>query len=153
WVLRLGGVIFLVGTFAAFGIPRAKQIGKQETVDERQQLHIPSIVVAGTAMALLRGVVGFFTFFAAFELKKAGEPAYIYGLVIIPSAIGGLIGVLIAPLLRRKTREEWVLAGALLVPTIPLVYAARNYGRISLMFAAAAVAASAACGRLAFDSL
>jgi MFS family permease len=153
WVLRLGGVIFLFGTLAAFGIPRAKQVGKQETVDERQQLHIPSIVVAGTAMGLMRGVVGFFTFFAAFALKKAGEPAYIYGVVIIASAVGGLIGVVLAPMLRKKTREEWVLAGALLVPTVPLVYAARNYGRISLMFAAAAVAASAACGRLAFDSL
>ena len=27
-------------------------------------------------MALLRGVVGFFTFFAAFALKRSGEPAW-----------------------------------------------------------------------------
>jgi hypothetical protein len=152
-VLRAGAFVFMVGTVTAFGIPRPKQIGKPETVDERQQLHIPSIVVAGTATALLRGVVGFFTFFAAFELKKAGEPAYIYGVVIIASAIGGLAGVVVAPLLRKKIREEWVLAGSLLVPALPLVYAARDYGRGSLMFAAAIVAASAACGRLAFDSL
>jgi hypothetical protein len=152
-VLRAGAFVFLVGTLTAFGIPRPKQVGKPETVDERAQLHIPSIVVAGTATALLRGVVGFFTFFAAFELKKAGEPAYVYGLVIVSSAIGGLIGVLLAPLLRKKIREEWVLGGSLLVPALPLVYAARDYGRVSLMFAAAVVAASAACGRLAFDSL
>ena len=32
---------------------------------------------------LVRGVVGFITFFAAFVLKKQGEPAWIYGLVLI----------------------------------------------------------------------
>ena len=153
WVLRAGAIVFLLATVASFGIPRARAVGKPETVDEREQLHIPSIVLAGTATALLRGVVGFFTFFAAFALKKQGEPAWLFGLVIIASAIGGLIGTVAAPLLRRKVREEWILAGALLVPALPLVYAARDYGRLELMLAAATVAASASCGRLAFDSL
>jgi Major Facilitator Superfamily len=153
WVLRAGAIVFLLATVASFGIPRARTVGKPETVDEREQLHIPSIVVAGTATALLRGVVGFFTFFAAFALKKQGEPAWLFGLVIIASAFGGLIGTVAAPLLRRKLREEWILAGALLVPALPLIYAARDYGRLELMLAAATVAASAACGRLAFDSL
>ena len=31
----------------------------------------------------------------------------------------------IAPVLRKKVREEWILAGALLVPALPLVFAAR----------------------------
>jgi hypothetical protein len=59
----------------------------------------------------------------------------------------------IAPLLRRKIREEWMLAGALVVPAIPLVFAARAYSARALVAAACAVAAAAACGRLAFDSL
>ena len=46
-----------------------------------------------------------------------------------------------------------MLAATLLVPAVPLVYAARSYGRASLVSAAFAVAASAACGRVAFDSL
>jgi predicted MFS family arabinose efflux permease len=152
-VLILGAIVFVLGAFAAFGIPRAKEAAKPETIDEREQLHLPSIVLAGSAMALLRGVVGFFTFFAAFALKRAGEPAWMFGVVIIASAIGGLIGTLLAPLLRRKIREEWVLAGSLLAPALPLVYAAREYGRMELCLAAATVAAAAACGRLAFDSL
>jgi hypothetical protein len=56
-------------------------------------------------------------------------------------------------LLRKKVREEWILAGTLLVPAVPLVYAARSYGQVSLVAAAFVVAASAACGRVAFDSL
>jgi hypothetical protein len=116
-------------------------------------LHARSIVIAGSAMGLLRAVVGFFTFFAAFTLKKSHEPAWMFGVVIVASAIGNGFGTIIAPLLRRKLREEWILAGTLLVPAVPLVYAARTYGRLSLVAAAFAVAAATACGRVAFDSL
>src|SRR5262245_47158331 len=153
WVLRVGTLVFLLGTFCAFGIPRAKHVGPQETADDREVLQARSIVTAGTAMGLLRAVVGFFTFFAAFALKRSNEPAWAFGLVLVASAIGNGVGTLIAPVLRKHFREEWILAGALLFPALPLVFAARDYGRVSLVFAAATVAAATACGRMAFDSL
>jgi hypothetical protein len=59
----------------------------------------------------------------------------------------------ISPIVRKKLREEWMLAGALLLPALPLVLAARDYGRVSLVVAAFTVAAATACGRVAFDSL
>jgi hypothetical protein len=153
WVLRTGSLVFLLGTVCAFGIPRAKRVGSEETVDEREALHAASIVIAGTAMGLLRSVVGFFTFFAAFALKRSHEPAWVFGLVLAASAAGNGLGTVISPFLRKKVREEWMLAGALLVPALPLVLAARDYGRVSLVVAAASVAAATACGRVAFDSL
>ena len=134
-------------------IPRAKSIGRPETEEDRELLHVPSIIVAGSAMGLMRGVVGFVTFFAAFVLKKQGEPAWVYGLVIIGSALGNATGSVIAPFLRRKVREEWILAGSLVAPAIPLFFAARSYGRLSIVFAGFAIAAAAALARLAFDSL
>lgn len=153
WVLRAGSLVFLFGMVCAFGIPRAKQVGTGETGDEREALHAPSIVTAGTAMGLLRAVVGFFTFFAAFALKRSAEPAWVFGMVLIASAVGNGLGTVISPFLRKKVREEWMLAGALLFPTLPLVFAARDYGRVSLVVAAATVAGATACGRVAFDSL
>ncbi len=153
WVLRTGSLVFVLGTVCAFGIPRAKRVGSEETVDEREALHARSIVIAGTAMGLLRSVVGFFTFFAAFALKRSHEPAWVFGLVLAASAAGNGLGTVISPFLRKKVREEWMLAGALLVPALPLVIAARDYGRVSLVVAAATVAAATACGRVAFDSL
>jgi signal transduction histidine kinase len=153
WVLRTGSVVFVLGTLCAFGIPRAARVGSEETVDEREALHARSIVIAGSAMGLLRCVVGFFTFFAAFALKRAHEPAWVFGVVLMASAVGNGLGTVIAPFLRKKVREEWMLAGALLVPALPLVFAARDYGRVSLVAAAATVAAATACGRVAFDSL
>ena len=119
-MLRVGSIVFVLASLASFGIPRASKVGEEETTDQRELLHAPSIVMAGTAMGLLRGVVGFFTFFAAFELKRAHEPAWVFGLVLIGSAIGGAIGMVLAPLLRKKIREEWILAGTLLVPALPL---------------------------------
>ncbi|MGO9872439.1 MAG: MFS transporter [Acidimicrobiia bacterium] len=153
WVLRTASLIFLVGTLAAFGLPRADKVARPETVGEREALHTRSILAAGSAMAVMRGVVGFFTFFAAFVLKSHGEPAWIYGLVLMMSMVGTAVGTILAPFLRRRTREEWILAGALVVPSIPLVFAARAYGREALVVAAVSVAAASAAGRLAFDSL
>ncbi len=153
WVLRFGAAVFVMATILALAIPTAKHVGREETDADRRILHAPSIVVAGSAMGFFRGVVGFMTFFAAFVLKRQGEPAWVFGLVIAASAVGNGLGVLIAPLLRRRLREEWILAGSLLVPAGVLVFAARGYGRPALTIAAAAVAAGASCGRLAFDSL
>jgi MFS family permease len=153
WVLRTASLIFLLGLLASLGLPRAEKAARAETADEREALHARSILTAGTAMGLMRGAVGFFTFFAAFVLKTRHEPAWIYGLVLLMSAIGTAIGTVLAPLLRRRVREEWILAGALVSPAIPLVLAARWYGREALIVAAVAIASASATGRLAFDSL
>jgi MFS family permease len=153
WVLRAGAVVFVAGALAALAIPRSRTVAPPETADQREALHTPSIVGAGTAMALLRGVVGFYTFFAAFELKRSHEPAWLFGVIIIGSAVGNGIGALVAPFLRRKVREEWILAGSLVVPAVPLIFAARSYTSAALLAGAASVATAAACGRLAFDSL
>ena len=66
---------------------------------------------------------------AAFVLKSQGEPAWMFGVVLLGSALGNGLGTLIAPVLRRRVREESILAGSLLAPAIPLVFAARSYGR------------------------
>jgi MFS family permease len=153
WVLRVGAVVFLVGIVAALAIPRAAKVGPIETEAQRDALHARSIVVAGSAMGLVRGVVGFTTFFAAFALKKQHEPAWVFGLVLVGSAVGNGLGAIIAPLLRKRVREEWILAGSLVAPTLPLLFVARSYGRLSFVVAGGAVAGSAALARLAFDSL
>ena len=137
----------------AFGIPRAKQAAGARPSTSARRCTRAASSSPGRRWALLRGVVGFFTFFAAFALKRAHEPAWVFGLVLAASAIGNGVGTVIAPFVRRRVREEWMLAGALLFPALPLVFAARNYGRVSLVIAAATVAAATACGRVAFDSL
>ena len=153
WVLRVGSLVFLAASVASFRIPRAARITARETTAERRELNASSIVGAGTAMGLLRGSVGFMTFFVALLLKQQKEAAWVYGFVIAMSATGNGVGVVIAPLLRKRIREEWILSGSILVPAVLLVFAARSSGRVSLSIAAFSVAGGAACGRLVFDSL
>jgi hypothetical protein len=153
WVLRVAFFVFIGATLASARIPRAQRVAAPETNEQRRELQATSIVVAGSAMGLLRGVVGFMTFFVGFLLKKQHEPAWVYGLVLTMSATGNGIGVVLAPQLRKKIREEWILTGAILVPAVLLVFAARSSGRASLCIAAFSIAGGAACGRLVFDSL
>jgi Major Facilitator Superfamily len=153
WVLRAGAFVFVAATLAAFRIPRAKQLDAPETVEQRRELHSSSIIAAGSAMGLLRGAVGFMTFFIGFLLKQQREAAWVYGFVIGMSAIGNGVGVVLAPVLRKRIREEWILSGSILVPAVLLVFGARSSGRASLSIAAFSVAGGAACGRLVFDSI
>ncbi|MCU1426886.1 MAG: Major Facilitator Superfamily transporter [Actinomycetia bacterium] len=155
WVLRVASLVLLTGAFAALRIPRAKHVGPTESVEDRQALHVPSIIVAGSAMGLLRGVVGFVTFFAAFVLKgtRTPTPAWVYGALLGASALGNGAGTLSAPFLRKHFREESILIGSLLFPGVVLIFLARSYGRTELICAGFLIAFGAAVGRLAFDSL
>ncbi len=153
WVLRFGALVFLAAGVLSLAIPKAKQIGRPETVADREALHVPSILAAGSAMGFVRGVVGFTTFLGAFVLKDRAEPAWVFGVLIAASAAGNGLGTVLAPLLRKRIREESILVGSMVAPGVLIVFAARAFGRPWFAVAAAAVAAGAACGRLAFDSL
>jgi hypothetical protein len=151
--LLLATVVFVVAGFLALRIPASPRPAKAETVEERAELAIPSIRFAGTAMAVLRGCVGFLTFLLAFLLKKRGSDPVVFGLVLVASAAGGFLGVIVTPRLRRVLKEESILAGSLLVPALVALLAARDAGTLGAMAIGFTVAAGAAAGRIAFDSL
>lgn len=151
--LMLASGVFVVAAVLALKIPAAGRVAPVETQEERSELAAPSIVFAGTAMAVLRGGVGFLTFLLAFLLKAAGQPAWFFGVVLVASAIGGFLGVVITPPLRRRLKEETILAGSLIVPAIVALFAARDGGRPGAMAIAFFVAIGAGAGRIAFDSL
>ncbi len=153
WVLRVGAIAYLVAAIFAIRLPRVTVIADQETRDQRASLHIPSITAAGNAMGFVRAVVGFMTFFGAFILKAEHRNAGVFGLLIGASALGNGIGTLIATPLRRRFREERILGASITLPAILMIFVARWYGVPSLLIAGAMIAGSAACARLAFDSI
>ncbi|HEX5616160.1 MAG TPA: MFS transporter, partial [Acidimicrobiia bacterium] len=132
WVLRFAVIVFGLGALAAFQIPRAQAQGRPETQEEREALHVASIRLAGSAMGMLRGVVGFTTFFAAIVLKARGEPAWMYGVILLTSGVGNGLGTILAPYLRRRYREEVILVGSMIIPGVALIFAARSFGRPAL---------------------
>jgi hypothetical protein len=153
WALYLAMVVFAFGAVLALRIDKARSVAPAERGFEKAELNMPTITLAATAMAVLRGAVGFLTFFAAFSLKRSHEGALWFGVVLIASAAGGFLGVVVAPLLRRRVREETILAASLLLPAVVTLFAARSGNRLMLAVAASALALGAGAGKLAFDSL
>ncbi len=152
--LILAALVYALGSLLSWQIPRVEtEHGGPDTPLEKEELHAPSIILAGSAMGLLRGAVGFLTFFIAFGLRDNDEAAWVFGLVLVVSGIGGFLGNLIAPQLRKITREEVILAGALVLPAVGCLFAARSASITMTTFGALMIAAGAAAGRVAFDSL
>ena len=117
---------------------------------EEAEIHQPSILLAGSAMAVLRGAVGFLAFFVAFALK---DDLFGLGVALAASAVGGFLGVVAAPVLRRSVREETILAGSLVVPAVFALLGTLLGDAIGFVVAAFALAVGAAAGRLGFDSV
>jgi hypothetical protein len=153
WSLGLATIVFIVAAALAWQIPKAEKVDEPLNEMEKEELHAPSIILAGSAMALLRGGVGFLTFFLAFALRDAGEPAWFFGLVIAGSAVGNFLGNLVAPQFRKLTREEIILAGSILTPAVICLLLTRSDGGFGLLASGFIVGFGAALGRVAFDSL
>ena len=152
WSLRLASVVFVVAAVLGAKIPRTKayEPDRRQQALEREEMHIPSILLAGSAMALLRGSVGFLAFFTAFTLKN---DLFWLGFALSASAVGGFLGVIAAPVVRRSMREEVIVASALVVPALFAVVGGLTGGAFGFVLAAFALAIGAAGGRLGFDSL
>src|SRR4029079_524629 len=122
-------------------------VEEQLDLEERHQ---PSILLAGRGMAVLRGSVGFLLFFSAFSFK---DDLFALGVIGVVSGLGGFIGVIAAPVLRRSFREEVIVASSLVLPAVFAVLGALLGGTVGFALTAMAVAIGAAGGRLGFDSL
>jgi predicted MFS family arabinose efflux permease len=154
WSLILAALVYVLAATLSWQIPRVERedVGP-ETPLEKEELHAPSIFLAGSAMGLLRGAVGFLTFFLAFGLRDNGEPPWVFGAMLVAAGVGGFLGNLVAPQLRKFTREEVILAGSLILPAVMCLFAARSASVTWVLLAAALVAGGASSGRVAFDSL
>ena len=86
---------------------------------ERQRLglplYVPEVVLALAAMSVIRGAVGFLTFFLAFELRHLHAATWWYGFVLLTSAIGSLLGSLLVPILRRYLSEQQLILYSLML--------------------------------------
>jgi MFS-type transporter involved in bile tolerance (Atg22 family) len=153
-VLVCGAAVYLLAARLVANVPTAVVPEVASVGPEvKGNLHLAAIRLSAVAMAVLRGGVGFLTFLLAFALKREGEPAWFYGLVIGASSLGGFVGAVAAPRLRQVLREEAVLVISLAVPATAAVLGARSQGRPAALIVAFAVGLGASAGRAGFDSL
>ena len=173
---------YLAATVITFQLPRIPVAPTRTTSTERTALRASAILLSASAMAVMRGAVGFVTFMLAFALRGGeegldvsapgaavggavasergvdivgdpGAPFWHYAIVVAVAGLAAFTGVQIAPILRRRLVEEMILLGALAVALSTALLAAMTGGLMGMALLSGGVAISAAVGKLAFDSL
>ncbi len=173
---------YLVATAITLQLPRIPVAQTRTTSTERSALRASTILLSASAMAVMRGAVGFVTFMLAFDLRGGeegldvsepgaavggsvafergidivgdpGAPLWHYALVVAAAGLAAFVGVQIAPILRRRVVEEPILLGSLTVALSTAVLAAITGGLMGMMLLSGGVAITAAVAKLAFDSL
>ncbi|HKY68990.1 MAG TPA: MFS transporter [Acidimicrobiales bacterium] len=153
-VLVLAVIVFAVAAGFGLRLPATQVAADHTSETEREELRGGGIVLAASAMGLLRGIVGFLTFLVAFALRTSDAPTYQFGLVVAASGIGSLLGALVAPALRRNgTPEERILQIVLAATGVAGVLAAWSGGIVAASALALCVGMAASSGKLAFDSV
>jgi hypothetical protein len=153
-VLVLAAAACALASGLGIRIP-ATQVAQDDTSQtERNELRGGGIVLAASAMGLMRGIVGFLTFLIAFYLRSIGAAAWEFGLVLAASGVGSLLGALVAPGMRRAgVPEERILQIVLGITAGAAVLAAWSGGLGAAAALAACVGVSASSAKLAFDSV
>lgn len=113
----------------------------------------PEVVLAATAMSILRGLVGFVTFLLAFELRRQHAATWWFGYMLGASTIGAVVGVLIVPRARKLVGEPQMLAIAIWLVALVGAIAAFVGGRVVQGALAFALGVAAAAGKPSFDAL
>jgi hypothetical protein len=152
-IVGLAGLVFVGGMVVGTQIPRITVATMKPDAAEKAELRSAGILLAASAMAVQRAVVGFLTFQVLFSFRRAHESNIWFAVVLAFSTIGSLAGNAVAPALRRAIREEMILMltlGAMCVCAIATSFGA---GTLSAAFMAGAVGVCAGTGRLAFDSI
>jgi len=113
----------------------------------------PEVMLAATAMSLLRGLVGFTTFLLAFELRREHAAPWWFGYMLGASTVGAVAGVLLVPRLRRLIGEPQMLAVSVWGVAFAGLITAVVGGRFIQGFLALVLGVSAAIGKPAFDAM
>lgn len=150
-VLAVAMVVYAAATLSGLRIPTTAVAPEPETAAEHAELRGIGVVLAASAIGLVRGMVGFLTFLLLFELREA--PTWNLGLVLAFTGAGTLIGSAIAPKLRERMTEERMIMLMLLLGVGAGAAAAfiDKLGSAALLAVAVAIASTSA--KLAFDSL
>ena len=153
WTLGLGAVVFSAAAVAALRIAPARVEQRAAEEEVKQELHHAGVRLAATAMAVIRGSVGFTTFLVAFVFRREGAPSWWFGVVLATSMAGTLLGCAAAPRLRERLREESILTGCLFFLAAGALLAARLNNRPVTALLTFVMGFAASAGKLAFDSL
>ena len=111
------------------------------------------MLLAGSAMGVVRAMTGFTLFLIAFWLRADDAAPWWFGFMFTASAVGQLVGAVSAPRLRRRIREEVLLASTLLAAAAVSFYVVTAPDRFAVLVLAATIGFMSALGKLCFDAI
>ena len=144
--------IYAVGAIAAYRVRAVSRPIESADVDAVVELVQPDVGSAVGDMMALRAAVGFAVFQFGFSLRAEGEPALIIGLVIAANGLGGFIGTIVSPVLRRYMTERSMFTVALASSATAMTICGLTYRRETLLAAMVVLGLSASIGRRALDA-
>ena len=150
-VLALAVVAYVIATVGALRIPTTQVAALPPSEAEAAELRGIGVLLAASAMGLVRGIVGFLTFLLLFELRE--DPTWHLGVVLGLTGAGALVGSALAPRLRERMAEERMIITALGFMVVVALLVAWAGGLVASALLAASVAIVSTCAKLAFDSL
>jgi MFS family permease len=144
FAVALGAATFLSADVVAADAPDA---------DEQIQLQSTAVQLGALVMVILRASVGFVFFLIAMVLKAQDASFAAFGAAVSAGAIGSFAGNFASPRLRARLSERWMLLGALGLSAVAATGAAVVGTMGSLVALSFVVNASAAIGRMGFESI
>ena len=152
WSIGLAAITYAAATMIGLKIPRGRVATEKADITERHELRGVSIIMAGSAMGLIRACVGFLTVLVAFDFR-GNRPAWEAGVVAGASVVANTIGAKVGPRVRAVTNEENLLTGTLVLLVLAGVFALVGGDLWGATAVAGAVGFAAGAGRVAFDSI
>jgi hypothetical protein len=153
WSLALASFTFLVATMLSVRIHSRPVAIVRADANERAELRGVGVLLAASAMGLIRGIVGFLTLLLAFDFRRHGVPKWHFALVAGVSVGGSLLGAVVAPRLRKVTTEERMIIGVLVVLVLAAFTSFGLGGVTGGAILGLAVGVGAVTAKLAFDSI
>ncbi|MEN9643507.1 MAG: hypothetical protein RL238_176 [Actinomycetota bacterium] len=150
--LVLGIIVFALATVSARRLPPDVVAADPAQREEKAELRSRGIRAASVAMMCIRACIGFLTFHLLFWLREDFGLAA-FGFAAGASVMGSMAGNVLAPMLRRRLREQKMLTAALAVIAAAGILAAITGGLGTAVVLAFVVNFSSSVGRLAFDSI
>lgn len=174
--------VFLSGAFLGTRLPQVQIATEAPDSTEKLEVRGANIILAATATAVMRGIVGFTTFLLAFHLRAGadgidrsepgaavgaafgslrgvdvdgtpGPPSWHWGVAGLAAGVGAFLGARYAPEVRLRTTEERMLLGALMVVATAAFLGAWGGGVTGIAVYAFGVGIGAAFAKLGFDAL
>ncbi len=152
WTLRVAAVVYVLGAVSAWRL--RSDAGALEPIESHAFVELvqPNVSGAVRDMVALRASIGFALFHFGFSLRTAGDPAWVLGAVILANGLGGFVGTVLSPVLRRKMSERSMFTVALVGAAVAMLVAGIAFGRVTLVGAVFVLGVAVSVGRRALDS-